>query len=93
MNIYIGQLMNQIAIHETIKSFGLDLRKFVGWSSDGCSTMLGKNGGVAKKLLQSSPSLVRFHCPAHRLELAIQDIAKNVCPILLEADLRMNTFL
>ena len=61
-----------------MESFGLDLRKLVGWSSDECSTMLGRKGGVAKKLLQSGPSLVPFHCPAHRLDLAIQDIAGKV---------------
>jgi len=40
--------------------------------------MLGRKGGVARKLQQSSPSLVPFHCPAHRLDLAIQDIAGKV---------------
>lgn len=54
------------------------MKKLVGWASDGCSTMLGKNGGVARKLQEYSPSLVTFHCPAHRLDLAIQDIAQKV---------------
>ena len=40
--------------------------------------MLGKKGGVAKKLQQISPSMVTFHCPAHCLDLAIQDIAQKV---------------
>jgi hypothetical protein len=40
--------------------------------------MLGRKGGVAQKLRQSTPSLVSFHCPAHRLDLAIQDIAGKV---------------
>src|SRR5437773_9473564 len=83
MNICVSKLMNQLAIHATIKYFDLDLWKFVGSSSDGYSTMLDKNGEVAKKLLQSSLSLVLFHCLAHRLELMIQHIAKDVCPILL----------
>jgi hypothetical protein len=57
------------------------MKRLVGWGSDGCNTMLGKTGGVAAKLkLEFSPALVAFHCPAHRLDLAIQDIAKNVCP-------------
>jgi len=55
------------------------MKCLVGWSSDGFSTMLGKKGGVAAKLqLECSPSMVTFHCPAHRLDLAIQDIAKKV---------------
>jgi hypothetical protein len=62
-----------------LKAFELDLRALVGWSSDGCSTMLGRKNGVAKKLQQLSPCLVAFHCPAHRLDLAIQDITGKVC--------------
>ena len=38
--------------------------------------MLGDKGGVAVRLHQQySPCLIAFHCPAHRLQLAIQDIA------------------
>ena len=70
--------MEQIAIHKVLAEFGLDLRKLVSWSSDGCTTMLGRTGGVARRLQHSSPSLVPFHCPAHRLDLAIQDIAGKV---------------
>ena len=40
--------------------------------------MLGNKGGVARKLLRLSPWMVTFHCPAHRLDLAIGDIAKKV---------------
>jgi len=41
--------------------------------------MLGQKGGVAVKMKQSgSPSMVTFHCPAHRLQLAILDIAEKV---------------
>src|SRR5436190_9147662 len=80
-NILIQVLIDQNAIHTLLLSFGLDMKKLVGWSSDGCSTMLGKNGGVARKLQQFSPCMVPFHCPAHRLDLAIQDIAKEVCVV------------
>jgi len=65
------------AIHLSLRSYDLDIKRLVGWSSDGCSAMLGKKGGVAKKLQLLSPCLVAFHCPAHRLDLAIQDIAKK----------------
>lgn len=68
-----------MAIQTSLKSFGLDLKKLVGFGADGCSTMLGDKGGVAVRLhQQSSPCLVAFHCPAHRLQLAIQDIADKV---------------
>jgi hypothetical protein len=42
--------------------------------------MLGEKGGVAIKLKENgSPLLTAFHCPAHRLQLAIMDIADKVC--------------
>ena len=70
--------MRQNAIRASVTSYGLDLKKLVGFGSDGCSTMLGKKGGVALKLQQWSPCLLAFHCPAHRLQLAILDIAGKV---------------
>ena len=53
----------------------------MGWGSDGCSTILGSKGGVAVRLRIHSPSMVIFHCPAHRLQLAIQEIAGKVYPL------------
>ena len=56
----------------------MSLDNLIGFGSDDCSTMLGSRGGVAVKLKQSSPSLVAFHYLAHRLQLAILDIAEQV---------------
>jgi hypothetical protein len=56
----------------------------VGFGSDGCSTMLGPKSGVAVRLKEFSPCLVSFHCPAHRLQLAIIDIAKEVLLLFLD---------
>jgi len=50
----------------------------VGFGSDGASAMLGDKTGAATRLKLLSPSLVSFHCPAHRLQLAIGDGVKNV---------------
>jgi len=60
------------------------LKNLVGFGADGCSTMLGKDNGVAVRLRVSSPSLISFHCPAHRLQLAILDIAGKVVDIHIE---------
>ena len=47
--------------------------------------MLGQKGRVAVKVKQcGSPSVVVFHCPAHRLQLAILDIAEKVCTPQIE---------
>jgi hypothetical protein len=45
---------------------------------DGCSTMLGPKSGVVTRLKEWCPCLVDFHCPAHRLQLAILDFADKV---------------
>jgi len=50
----------------------------VGFGSDGCSTMLGNKSGVAMRLKEICPCVINFHCPAHRLQLAIMDVAINV---------------
>ena len=54
------------------------MKNLVGFGADGCSTMLGKDNGVAVRLRVSSLSLISFHCPAHCLQLAILDIAGKV---------------
>jgi hypothetical protein len=40
--------------------------------------MLGPKSGVAKRLKDICPCVINFHCPAHRLQLAIMDIADHV---------------
>jgi len=45
----------------------LTLPNLVGLGVDGCSTMLGEKKGLAKRMKETSPSLVSFHCLAHRI--------------------------
>jgi len=73
-------------------SFQLELKRLVGFGADGCSTMSGIKSGVAVRLKELSPSLVAFHCPAHRLQLAIMDITEQVSIILYSVDFRMSSF-
>ena len=74
----IWQLIDQSSIHSLLLSFELGMKKLVSWSSDGCSTILGKKGAITRKLQQISPSMIPFHCPTHRLDLVIQDIVQEV---------------
>ncbi len=48
--------------------------------------MLGEKNGAATKMKLLSPSLVSFHCPAHRLQLAIGDGIKNVINIMINCN-------
>lgn len=44
--------------------------------------MLGEKQGLAKRLKETSPNMVSFHCPAHRFQLALQDISKDVIVLI-----------
>jgi hypothetical protein len=47
------------------------LDKLICLGSDGCSTMLGCDGGVGKLMQDLIPQLLCFHCMAHKLHLAV----------------------
>ena len=61
----------------------MDFKNLVGVSVDGCSTMLGEKKGLAMGMKETSPSLISFHCPTHRIQVAIRDISNLRCKILL----------
>ncbi|XP_069130425.1 zinc finger protein 862-like isoform X2 [Argopecten irradians] len=54
--------------------------KIVAMGTDGASVMVGKKGGVVKKMADGTerPFLKGIHCSAHRLELAYKDAIKTV---------------
>ena len=45
----------------------------VGFGSDGCSTMMGRNNGVYAKFRKDNPYILQNHCFMHRLQLCIKD--------------------
>ena len=69
------------ALHD----FGFDnnflLRNWVSFACDGASNMLGKKAGVAQLLLNQFPNLILWHCSNHRLELAVNDVVRDILPI------------
>ena len=70
-----------MAIDKVLDEFNLKRENLVGLGVHGYSTMLGERRGLATRVKETSPSLISFHCPAHRIQLAIRDISKDVCPI------------
>lgn len=50
----------------------------ISFASDGASVMLGKNSGVANKLINKYPNIIIWHCMNHRLELALSDAVDEV---------------
>lgn len=72
--------LNAESVATNILSFmvnsGLDLTKLCGQGYDGCATMAGKEGGVAKLIRDRHAKAVFFHCASHRLNLVINDLNK-----------------
>lgn len=70
------------AITSNLSSYGMTYdflaKNLVAFVSDGASTMLGRRGGVATKLLQKYPNLIVWHCLNHRLELSVYDTLKEI---------------
>ncbi|XP_064420253.1 E3 SUMO-protein ligase KIAA1586-like [Latimeria chalumnae] len=55
-----------------IKSFsdaGVSLANILGFSSDGCNTMMGKNNSVASRLQNEFPGILLQRCICHSLHL------------------------
>ena len=65
------------AIHMVLKYYNLNMRKCIGFGSDGASMMVGKSNGVAA-LLKKNPYLISIHCVAHRLALASSQAAVGI---------------
>lgn len=70
-------------IERGLKSVGFGIedlkKKVIGCNFDGAAVMLGKKGGVAKKLEDKvGHPVVAIHCVAHNLELGVLDAVKSV---------------
>lgn len=61
------------AVNEVLQEYKVDINKIVCLGTDGASAMVAENGfcGLFKRRLQ--PHVLKFHCAAHRLQLAVQD--------------------
>ena len=59
--------------------------QLVGMCADGASVNLGQIGGVVAKLREKTPHIIDIHCMAHRLELALHDMQKQI-PMVNKVD-------
>ena len=64
-------------MHE-LKNANLDMKKFIAFGSDGCSTMVGRKKGVATLMKRVNPMLTSIHCVAHRTNLVVSDTTKKI---------------
>lgn len=58
-------------------TYGVDKSKVAVFVSDGCSTMVAENGVGRQFAKQANPFILMMHCVAHRLQLAVQDVAEK----------------
>lgn len=68
-------------IRDTLVRLGLSLSDCRGQCYDGAAVMRGARNGVAKRILQEQPKAMFTHCYGHSLNLACQDLARNVAPV------------
>jgi hypothetical protein len=62
----------------SMKEWGLDFDKCLGFGSDGATTMTDKKKGVATCFKHEvNPFLLATHCVVHRIQLATLDAAKS----------------
>ena len=56
---------------------GIRMSRFAQLVTDGASTFVGSKTGVGTLLKKQYPSLITWHCLAHRLELAVTEVRKD----------------
>ena len=72
-------------LKDVVLRLGLDPESLRGQCYDGCSTMMGKNSGVASTIKNElNRNALAIHCHAHALNLACGDSIKN-CKLMQNA--------
>jgi hypothetical protein len=57
------------------------IKKKIEFACDSASNMIGRKAGVGKLLTEKYSNLLFLHCPNHRLELAVDDVIKELTGI------------
>jgi len=66
------------AILNFLKFCKFDHVPIIGQSYDGANVMSGRKGGVQAKMIKHYPYATYIHCMAHKLNLIVVDMCKNV---------------
>ena len=57
---------------------GIEMRKVMGFGSDGAAVMVGRVSGVSTRLKVHNPVMINIHCVAHRLALAAAQASGSI---------------
>jgi hypothetical protein len=71
-----AMLLNRVK--EVLRKRGLKFKNIISQSYDGASTMSGKLTGLQTRVRELNPEAVYVWCNAHRLNLVVEDICKEV---------------
>jgi len=63
---------------ETFRKMNIIIGNIVGFGSDGCSTMMGKNNSVALRFLTLCPNIFIMKCICHSLRLCASEARKQL---------------
>jgi hypothetical protein len=66
------------ALLQFCETAGIDIRKVMGFGSDGAAVMIGRKSGVSTRLKVHNPLMVNIHCVAHRLALAAAQASDSI---------------
>eukprot|EP00057_Strongylocentrotus_purpuratus_P009058 XP_011663532.1 PREDICTED: zinc finger protein 862-like [Strongylocentrotus purpuratus] len=74
------------AIRKLCEDHNLNLKNgFVASAADGAAVNFGERSGILTRFQQEdAPWLIKMHCIAHRLELALKDAFKNTYYVLID---------
>ena len=66
------------ALLQFCETAGIDMRKVMGFGSDGAAVMIGKKSDVSTRLRVHNSFMVNIHCVAHRLALAAAQASESI---------------
>ena len=67
-----------LLIKDAMCRFGLDLSDCRGQAYDGAANMRGRLSGVQARISADYPKALYIHCFCHSLNLAVQDVSRNI---------------
>jgi hypothetical protein len=70
-----GKMLEQIVLNQ-LRKMGLNLNKYVGIGTDGCSVMTSEICGAVAEIIKSSPNVRRCPCYNHSLNISISKSSK-----------------
>lgn len=66
------------ALIKSFTSVGVPTINIIGFGSDGCNTMMGKNNSVMSRFLENQPGIFISKCICHSLHLCASEAAKQL---------------